>query len=124
MRTPLSRVRHFGSAHGGTAHFWLERVTAAASFALAIVFIIVFLMVAGRPHEEVVAVLGSPIIAALLVMFIAAAAMHMRLGMEAIIVDYVPNETQRIAWLIANTFFSIAVAVIAILAILKIALGS
>jgi succinate dehydrogenase hydrophobic anchor subunit len=39
-------------------------------------------------------------------------------------VDYVPGETQRIAWLVANIFFTIAVAVIAIVAILRIAVGS
>ena len=124
MRTPLSRVRHFGSAHGGTEHFWLERITAAASFLLTIVFVIVLLAVVGRPYEEVRAVIGSPIVAALFVMFIAAVAMHMRVGMSAILIDYVPNEAQKVFWLIANTFFSIAVAVIAILAIVKVALGS
>ncbi len=124
MRTPLSRVRHLGSAHGGTEHFWIERVTAAASFLLAIVFIVVMLGVIGRPYEEARAVIGSPIIAALFVMFIAAVAMHMRVGMEAILVDYVSNEAQKVVWLIVNTFYSIAVAVIAILAVVKIALGS
>ena len=124
MRTPLSRVLHFGSAHHGTEHFWLERLTAAASLLTTIVVIIVMLGVVGRPHAEVVAVLGSPLVAALFLMFIVAVAMHMRLGMEAIIVDYVLGETQKIVWLIANTFFAIAVAVIAIVAILKIAVGS
>ena len=124
MRTPLSRVLHFGSAHHGTEHFWMERLTAAMGLVLTIPSVIVMLVVVGRPHDEVVAVLGSPIIAALLIMFVASVAMHMRLGMAAIIVDYVPAETQKIAWLIANTFFSIAVAVIAIVAILKIVSGS
>jgi succinate dehydrogenase / fumarate reductase membrane anchor subunit len=124
MRTPLSRVRHFGSAHGGTDTFWLERITAAASLILTIFFIGLMVGLAGRPYADVVAVLGSPWIAALGIMFIVAVAMHMRVGMEAIIVDYVPKDGQKIAWLIANTFFSIAVAAIAILAILKIALGN
>ncbi len=123
MRTPLSRVRHYGAAHDGTGHFWLERVSAAANLVLAIVFIIVMVGLAGRSYDTVIAVIGSPIVAALLVMFIAAAAIHMRIGMEAIIVDYVSGEASRMIWLVANTFFSIAVAVIAILATLKIALG-
>ena len=123
MRTPLSHVLHFGSAHSGTEHFWMERLTAAASFLTTIPVIVVLLVVVGRPHAEVVAVLGSPIIAAVFAMFIAAVVMHMRLGFAAIIVDYVPGEAQKIAWLVANTFFSIAVAVIAIVAILRIALG-
>ncbi len=124
MRTSLSRVRHFGSAHDGTGHFWIERVTGAASFLLTIVFIVVTLVVVGRPHDEVVSVLGSPIIAALLVLYIAVVAMHMRVGMEAIIVDYVSGDAAKMAWLVANTFFSVVVAAIGIVAALRIAFGS
>ena len=41
MRTPLARVLHYGSAHHGTEHFWLERLTAAASLVLTVVFTVV-----------------------------------------------------------------------------------
>ena len=32
MRTPLRRVRGMGSAHGGTDHFWQQRLTAISNF--------------------------------------------------------------------------------------------
>jgi len=123
MRTPLGRVLHYGAAHDGTGHFWLERVTGAAALVLTVVFIVVALAVFGRPHDEVVAVLGSPIIAALLAIFVAVSALHMGVGMEAIIVDYVSKDVHKIAWLVANTFFSVSVAAVAIIAILKLAIG-
>ena len=31
IRTPLGRVRGFGTAKSGTAHFWHQRVTAIAN---------------------------------------------------------------------------------------------
>ena len=123
MRTPLGRVRHLGSAHGGTDHFWMERLTGAASLVLTFVAIVVVLMVAGKPHADAVAVLGRPVIAALLALYVAAVAMHMRLGMAAIIEDYVGDEARKIGWLVANTFFSILIATVGIVAILKIAVG-
>ncbi len=58
MRTPLSRVLHFGAAGGGTEHFWRQRVTAAANVILVSGFIIVMMMSVGRPHAEVAALIG------------------------------------------------------------------
>lgn len=121
MSTPLGRVRHFGSAHHGTGHFWMLRLSAAAGLLLTIAAIIIVVSAIGRPHGAVVALLGAPFVTAIMVMFIATVTMHMWLGMQEIIVDYAGSETAKRVWLIANTFFSIAVAVIAILAILRIA---
>ena len=66
MRTPLSRVLHFGAAHEGTTHFWRQRVTGAANAVLSIAFILLMLMVVGKPYAEVVAILSSPLAALIL----------------------------------------------------------
>ncbi len=121
MTTPLSRVRHLGSAHDGTEHFCRQRLTGAANVPLAIAFIIVITMAIGRPYDEVVALIGSPFVAALFVLLFVSAAIHMRIGMQVIIEDYVHGEGLKIALLGASTLFSIAVAAVAILAVLKLA---
>jgi succinate dehydrogenase / fumarate reductase membrane anchor subunit len=124
MRTPHSRVQHLGSAHEGTDHFWRQRLTGAANVPLVIGFIIVVAMAVGRPYDEVRALIGSPFVAALFVLLFVSVAIHMRIGMQIIIEDYVHGEVGKIVLLGASTLFSIAVAAGAILAILKLAVGA
>ena len=124
MRTPLRRVRHFGSAHEGTAHFWRQRLTGAANVPLVIGLVAVFVATVGKPYETVVTVLGSPWVAALLVLLFVSVATHMRIGMQAVIEDYIHGEGLKIVLIAANTLFAVAIATIAILAVLKLAFGA
>lgn len=123
MQTPLRRVLHLGSAREGTSHFWRQRLTAIANVPLVIVFVVVIVSLVGQPHDQVVATLSSPLIAAMLLLMIASIAVHMRLGMQTVIEDYIHGEGARIASLIANTFFVVVIAVLSGFALLKLALG-
>ena len=124
MRTPLSRVLHFGSAHTGTEHFWRQRLTGAANVPLTIGIIVIIVMTIGQPYETVVAFLGRPWVAAVLALLFVSVAIHMRIGMQGVVEDYIHGEGLKVVLLAASTFFSVAVAAIAILAILKLALGA
>lgn len=123
IETPLRRVRHLGSAREGTGHFWHQRLTAIANVPLVVSFIILMVCLIGRPYDEVVAKLGSPLVATILLLMIASVAAHMRIGMQVVIEDYVHGEGARIALLIANTFFAVAVFAVSAIAIMKLALG-
>jgi len=123
MRTPLSRVRGFGPAHHGTEHFWVQRLTSVASLVLSIFLIALALSLVGAPYETVAARLGSPFVAVPLIATVIAYTYHMKIGMEVIIDDYVFGEAPRIAALIANLFFCIAIALIGVFAILKLSIG-
>ena len=123
MRTPLSRVRGLGSAKSGTEHFWRQRVTAVANVPLTIAGVIIVVSLLGRNHAAVAQVLGSPLIAILLLLFVISVTYHMRLGMQVVIEDYVHGDKMKLACLMANTFFCIAVGVASAFAILKLSFG-
>ena len=123
MRTPLARVRGLGSAKSGTGHFWHQRLTALANVPLTIGFIAILMSLLGRGHAAVVQILGSPLVAIVMLLFIGSATYHMKLGMQVIIEDYLHDEKLKVAAIIANTFFAIAVAAVTIFAILKLSFG-
>jgi succinate dehydrogenase / fumarate reductase membrane anchor subunit len=89
MRTPLSRIKGLGAAHHGTEHFWMQRLTAASNVLLLVVLIGIAITLVGRSHAVVVATLSRPLIAVLLIAAIVSVAIHMRIGMQVIIEDYV-----------------------------------
>ena len=123
LRTPLGRVRHLGSAKSGTRHFWHQRLTAVALVPLTIAFVLIVIGLHGRNHAAVVQILGSTFVAIALLLVILTSVYHMWLGMQVIIEDYVHDELAKLAALMGNTFFSFAVGLSAVFAILKLAFG-
>jgi len=124
MRTPLARVRRLGAAHAGTSDFFRQRVTAIAMALLIIPVAIIVLMLTGRDQAAARALLGSPIVAIVLALFIIAGCLHMKIGIQVVIEDYVHSEAFKILAVIANNFFSFAVGLASIFAILKLSFGS
>ena len=123
LRTPLGRVRGLGSAKSGTGHFWLQRVTAVANVVLTIGFLCVVLSLVGKPYPAAMATLAKPYVAVLMLLFVVSGAVHMRLGMQVVIEDYIHREGAKIAAVMANTFFALAVGAACAFSLLKIAFG-
>lgn len=121
--TPLAKVRGLGSARTGTKHFWHQRLTAVANIPLTIAFVIILIAVMGRNHAAVVQILGSPLVAIVMLLFIGSMTYHMRIGMQVVVEDYVHNELAKFLLLMGNTFFTIAVALTCGYAILKLSFG-
>jgi succinate dehydrogenase / fumarate reductase membrane anchor subunit len=124
MATPLHRVRYLGSAHGGTQDFWRQRVTGAANVPLVLGFIAVIFAVAGQPYDTVVNIIGSPLVSGLLILLLVSVTIHMRIGMQVIVEDYIHGEALKVVLLVASTFFAVVVATVGILSILKLAFGA
>ena len=120
MRTPLKAVRALGSAKEGTDHFWRQRLTAVANLVLTPLFVALVVVLAGADYGVARRVLGHPIVAIMMMLFIGSALIHMRLGMQVIIEDYVHGEGAKIALLMLNTFFVILVGAVCVFSLLKL----
>jgi len=124
MRTPLGRVRGLGSAKSGTEHFWHQRLTSIANIPLFLFFVISIVVLAGADHAAFIAYLSNPIVAITMLLMVLSGVYHMYLGMAVIIEDYVHGEGLKVITLLANNFFSIAIGLASVFAILKISFGS
>jgi succinate dehydrogenase / fumarate reductase membrane anchor subunit len=124
IRTPLARVRGLGSAKEGTDHFWRQRVTGVANLILVVCAVFLMLRLVGASYVNAREILSSPVVTIALGMLILSGVIHMRLGMQTVIEDYIHKEGLKIVLLMLNTFFAIAVGATCILAVLKLALGS
>lgn len=124
MRTPLGKARGLGSAREGTEHFWRQRMTALANVPLTLFLIVNIIVLAGADHAAATAWLGSPWVAIPMLLLVVSGAVHMRLGMQSIIEDYVHGEGARVVCLMLNTFFAVGIALACGFAILKLGLGT
>ena len=124
MRTPLKMSRGLGSAKDGTGHFWKQRLTGVANVVLGLFLVWLIASLVGADHATVKKTLANPVMALPLLALIVSGTVHMRLGMQTIIEDYVHNEGAKIVLLMLNTFFASAVALACVFAILKITFGA
>ncbi|MDD9841094.1 MAG: succinate dehydrogenase, hydrophobic membrane anchor protein [Alphaproteobacteria bacterium] len=103
-------------------HFIWQRVTGLANIPLVVFFIASLLIHRGADHATIIAYFGHPLIALIMLVFILSALWHMRLGMENVIDDYIHHKAfHKFAYLL-NLIFTLFVAVVCILALVKLTL--
>jgi succinate dehydrogenase / fumarate reductase membrane anchor subunit len=121
-RTPFARVRGLGASGTGTREYWLIKLTSVALLPLTIYLAGVAIALKNSSHAAVSAAIGAPYVAIPLFAFIVCNAIHMQLGMQNIIDDYVHTKGTKKLAVGANIFFTYGCAAAAIYFIVMIGL--
>ena len=117
MRSQLGRVRGLGAARGGTAQWWAERLTSIALVPLTIWFVLAAFHLSGMPRADVAHWAANPIDAALLVALVLVTFRHMQLGLQVVVDDYIHVETTR---MLANLLLKGVCALLALIALVAV----
>jgi succinate dehydrogenase / fumarate reductase membrane anchor subunit len=120
--TDKRRVEGTGTAHHGAGTWIKERVSSLILVPLAGWGLWAASTLSGGGFDGATRWLHSPVNAALLAVTILVSLYHMRLGLRVVIEDYVEKPGARGALLFLNAVFCLALAVIAVVSIVKIAL--
>jgi len=123
MRTPLGRVLGLGSAKNGTDEFWMQRMTAIGAIPLTIAGLVLVISLTGRSYPAIRQILASPLVAVLMLLFILTNVVHMKIGIQVVIEDYIYEKKQKITLMMINTFFAWAIGLACAFSILKISFG-
>lgn len=124
LRTPLSRVRLWGSAREGADRFIAQRLTAIALVPLLLWFVTyVVFFIANADHATLVAWMQLHWNTELLILLILVLFFHAHSGLQEILEDYVHNEIFKAITMVSMKFVVVAITVASVLAVLRIALG-
>lgn len=124
LRSPVGRVLGLGSAKEGVAHWWSQRVTAAALVLLGLWFVASLLCLDDFSHGTVLAWLSVPRNAVLASLLIGTAAYHSQLGVQVVVEDYIANKGWKIVTLLLVNFLHLALAALGVFSVLRIAFGA
>ena len=69
------------------------------------------------------ALMSHPLVALILILAVISVTLHMRIGMQVVIEDYVHDKGLKIVSLLANNFYAVLVAVACLYAILRVSLA-
>jgi succinate dehydrogenase / fumarate reductase membrane anchor subunit len=111
---------HYGSPREATRHFMTQRITAALNVLFLIFFVWFVVRLAGADRAEMIGVVRNPLVAIVLCLLIINVCIHMRIGMNEVIEDYLEGDIHHLAKR-ANAVFAVLVALVTVLSVAKIA---
>lgn len=120
MVTPLKTIRGLGASRGGTEHFIRQRLTAIANFVLVLFLVVVAIALSGRSYPDAVELVGAPWVAIPLALAFVSVCLHLKLGLQIIIEDYIHSDGMKMLLLILTVFFCLAVAATGIYSVVRI----
>lgn len=121
LAAPLKKAKGHGSAHEGTHHWIMQKITSIAMIPLVIWLIISIIGLQGASYAEFTAWMAQPANAVMMILLIITSIYHAVLGNQVIIEDYIHHEAFKMFKLIGQKIFFFALGVLGIFCVLKIA---
>lgn len=122
--TPLGRVRGLGSAHSGSHHWLVQRFTAVGNLVALAWLLVSLFMLSDYSYGSMIDWLSRPVSAAMMALLVISTFWHARLGVQVMIEDYVHTSANKFAAFAALNLVTFAGAALALLSIVRIALGA
>lgn len=123
LRNPLAEAHNHGSAGDGVGHWWAQRFSAILLIFLTAWLVWALTGLVGADHAAAASFLSRPFHAGMAILFVVIGLYHGALGLQVVIEDYVGRRIVEVTLLIAVKALSILGGVLAVIAILKLALG-
>jgi len=123
LRSPLGRAIGLGSAKEGVEHWWMQRLTAVALVPLAVWLVAVLIGHLGLGYADARKWLQAPGAAIPMALLVVATFVHMALGLQVVIEDYVHRESTKVVSLVLLRLACWAVGGAALFAVLRVGLG-
>ncbi len=123
LRNPLANARNHGAAGDGVGHWWAQRFSAILLALLTVWVLAALRTIVGAEHAEVVAWMARPFNAGMAILFVVTSIYHAKLGLQVVIEDYVHHRFFELGLLVLVKILALLGGVLAVIAILKMALG-
>ena len=124
MQDPLARVRGKGSSGGGTHHWRSQRFSALLLLLLTPWVLWLGVTLAGADYATAAAMMSSPVHAGMAILLAGSVFYHVQLGLTVVIEDYVHWPVIEVALLLLVRLACLVAFLIAVIAVLKLALGA
>lgn len=122
VRTSLAEARGLGSAKSGAAHWWAQRVTAAALVPLTLWFLASFVRLLRSGHAAFAEWLHTPLNSILMSMLVVVMFYHATLGLQTIAEDYLHDDHVLVPVLACLPVINLLLAIAGLFAIVRTAL--
>ena len=111
---------HYGSPRQSTRHFMTQRITGVLNVLFTLFFVWFVVRLAGADRATMVDTIRNPFVAIVLCLLIINVCIHMRIGMNEVIEDYLDDAATNHLAQRANAVFAILVAVVTVICVAKI----
>lgn len=119
--TGIGRVRGLGSAKHGSGHWLRQRYTAVGNLLLVLWLIFSLVALPGLDYDSVTAWIANPPVAVPLMLMLVSIFLHLRLGMQVMLEDYVHDDGLKFLSMLLLNFYALGGAAAGVFAIAKIA---